>query len=78
MKTRVHYEKKFADYPNIVDLITFREMLGGIGDTFARRLVHEKKVKSIFVKPHYWIIKNSVIDYLLSEDYSGRRLKVRA
>lgn len=78
MKTRAHYEKKFADYPNIVDLITFREMLGGIGDTFARRLVHEKKVKSIFVKPHYWIIKNSVIDYLLSEDYSGRRLKVRA
>ena len=55
----------------------FREMLGGIGDSFARRLIHEQKVKAIFVKPHYWIPKESVIDYVLSEDYASRKLKVR-
>lgn len=76
-KQRKYYEKKFSKYPDVVDLCTFREMLGGIGDSFARRLVHENKVAHTFIKPHYWIFKKSVIDYVLSEDYACRRLKVR-
>ena len=32
-RTRTYYEKRFANYPDLVDLITFRQMLGGIGDT---------------------------------------------
>ena len=76
--TRKYYERKFIKYPDVVDLLTFREMLGGIGDSFARRLVRENKVKHIFIKPNYWIFKSSIIDYLLSEDYAGRRLRVRA
>ena len=75
---RMYYEKKLADYPDLVDLITFRKMLGGIGDTFARRLLHENRVKHTFVKPHYWISKKSIIDYILSDDYTNRRLKVWA
>lgn len=77
-RQRKYYEKKFSKYPEVVDLQTFRKMLGGIGDTFARRLVHENRVKYSFVKPHYWIFKKSIIDYVLSEDYASRRLKVRA
>ena len=73
-----YYEKKFASYPDLVDLLTFREMMGGIGDSFARRLVHENRVKYTFVKPHYWISKKSIIDYILSDDYANRRLKVWA
>lgn len=74
---RSYYKEKFFDYPDLVDLITFRQMMGGIGDTFARRLIHERRIKYFFIKPHYWIVKESVIDYLLSSDYAGRRLKVR-
>lgn len=76
-RTRTYYEKHFANYPDLVDLITFRQMLGGIGDTFARRLVKENRVKHFFIKPHYWISKTSIIYYLMSADYSNRRLKVR-
>ena len=73
----IYYEKHFASYPDLVDILTFREMLGGIGDTFARRLIRENRVKYIFVKPRDWISKKSIIHYLLSADYASRRLKVR-
>ena len=76
-RTKKYYEKRFADYPDLVDIITFRQMLGGIGDTFARRLVKENHVKHIFIKPHYWVSKSSIIHYLMSADYANRRLKVR-
>lgn len=74
---RNKYKRQFKQYPDLVSVLMFREMLGGIGDSFARRLIHEKKVTAIFVKPHYWIPKESVIDYVLSEDYARRKLKVR-
>ena len=73
---RKYYTKKFVDYPDMVDVLTFREMMGGIGDTFARRLIHEKRVEAIYIKPHYWINKNSIIEYILSDDYANRQLKV--
>ena len=72
LRIRNYYENKFREYPDMVDLLTFRQMLGGISDSFARLLIHENRVQHIFVKPHYWII-----DYLLSDDYATRRLKVR-
>ena len=75
---RRYYEKKFGDYPDLVDLLTFRKMMGGIGDSFARRLIRENRVKYTFIKPHYWISKKSNIDYILSDDYANRRLKVWA
>ena len=77
LRIRNYYENKFREYPDMVDLLTFRQMLGGISDSFARLLIHENRVQHIFVKPHYWIFKKSIIDYVLSEDYINRRLKVR-
>lgn len=71
-----YYRKLFRSYPDIVTTTQFREMLGGVGDTFARKLIHEKKVKSIFIKPHYYIPKSSVIEYVLSADYAGRNLRI--
>ena len=32
MRTRAHYEKLFAAYPDVVTLPEFQAMLGGIGD----------------------------------------------
>ena len=77
LRIRKNYENKFREYPDMVDLLTFRQMMGGISDSFARLLIHENRVQHIFVKPHYWISKRSIIDYLLSDDYATRRLKVR-
>ena len=74
---RNKYRRQFKQYPDLVSVSMFREMLGGIGDSFARRLIREQKVKAIFIKPHYWIPKESVIDYVLSEDYASRKLRVR-
>lgn len=50
---RNKYKKQFKQYPDLVSVLMFREMLGGIGDSFARHLIHEQKVKAIFIKPHY-------------------------
>ena len=72
-----YYTNKFSKYRDLLDLQTFQKMMGGIGDTFARRLIHENRVQYIFVKPRYWISKASVIDYLLSADYACRKLSVR-
>lgn len=74
---RKRYVQQFKKYPDVVSVLTFREMLGGIGDSFARKLIRDGLVKAIFIKPHYWIFKESIIDYVLSEDYAERRLKVR-
>ena len=76
-KPRKRYIQQFKQYPDVVSVLTFREMLGGIGDSFARKLIRDGLVKAIFIKPHYWIFKESIIDSGLSEDYAERRLKVR-
>lgn len=37
MKSRKHYEKLFDPYPDVVTLPEFCNMLGGIGDSTARK-----------------------------------------
>lgn len=39
MRTRAHYEKLFAAYPDVVTLPEFQAMLGGIGDSTARKIM---------------------------------------
>ena len=39
MRTREHYEKLFEAYPDVVTLPEFAKMLGGIGDSTARKPV---------------------------------------
>lgn len=75
-RSKTYYQRMFKRYPDLVTVEQFREMLGGIGDTFARRLIRQNKVKHFFIKPFYYIPKSSVIEYLLSDDYAERRLKV--
>ena len=71
-KNRKYYRALFRRYPDMVTT-----MLGGVGDTFARKLIREGLVRSVFIKPHYFTSKDSVIDYVLSADYAARDLKVR-
>ena len=40
------YTLMFTDYPDIVNLVQMRKMLGGISNTLAYRMLREKKIKS--------------------------------
>ena len=50
MKTRAHYEKLFASYPDVVTLPEFQTMLGGIGDSTARKIMRANKVKHFYIR----------------------------
>lgn len=50
-ETTVHikqcYLEMFKDYPDVVDVETMREMLGGIHKSFAYRLIRSNKIKHL-------------------------------
>ena len=73
MKNRKYYEQLYTDNPTVVTLIQFRQMLGGIGDTTARKLMRENRVKHYYIRHTYLIPKDWVIDYVLSEHYAEYR-----
>jgi hypothetical protein len=79
MKSRKHYESLYADYPDVVTLPEFMKMLGGIGDSTARKLMRDNHVKHFYIRDTYLIPKPCVIDYVLSKDYLeySKKLKVR-
>lgn len=74
-----YYQKLFKDYADVVDLQTFRKMLGGISESAARRLMRENRVKHFYIDQTYQIPKLYVIEYVLSEDYAEykKHLKVQ-
>lgn len=55
MKSRAHYEKLFSSFPDVVTLPEFQSMLGGIGDSTARKIMRANKVK------HFYIISYSTM-----------------
>ena len=61
------YTFMFTDYPDIVNLIQMRKMLGGISNTLAYRMLREKKIKSKKVGREYKIPKVNVIKYVMTE-----------
>ena len=79
MKNRKYYEQLFNKYPDVVTLSQFRNMLGGIGDSTARKIMRANKVKHFYIRCTYLIPKTCVIDYVLSEDYAeySKTLKAR-
>ncbi|MFR4021597.1 MAG: DNA-binding protein [[Eubacterium] siraeum] len=80
MKTRAHYEKLFASYPDVVTLPEFQTMLGGIGDSTARKIMRANKVKHFYIKM-YLSYTQSLCDRLCIEqkDYAkySKTLKAR-
>lgn len=77
MKNRKYYEQRFADYPDLVTLSQFREMLGGIADSTARKLMRENRVKHYYIRTTFLIPKPWVIDYILSDHYAEFRNKLK-
>ena len=77
MKNRKYYRKRFAKYPDVVTIPQFCEMLGGISDKTARKLLRENRVKHYYIRTTFYIPKEWVIDYILSADYAKYRSKLR-
>ena len=69
MKNRSYYEKLFETYPSVVALPEYREMLGGIGDTTARKLMRGNHVQHFCLRHTCLIPRAGVIDYVLSKHY---------
>lgn len=78
MSKRNEYRKKYSAYPDVVNLAQFREMLGGIGEKTARKLMRENRVKHYYIRNTYLIPKEWVIDYLFSTHYAKYRLQLKA
>lgn len=71
------YENLLKAYPDVVDLITFREMLGGISDCAARRLMKKNRVKHFYISNAYLIPKVWLIQYLSSKKYEEDKIRYR-
>ena len=62
-----NYELMFTEYPDIVNIVQLKEMLG-IGITLAYRLVRNKTIKALKVGRQYKIPKRNVIAYLTNQN----------
>ena len=58
------YKTMFTSYPDLVDIIQLKEMLG-IGQTLAYRLLKNKTIKAVKVGREYKIPKINIINYLM-------------
>ena len=77
IKNKKYYEELFKNYPDVVNIKIFREMLGGISEAAARRLMRENRVKHYFVSLTYMIPKVWIVEYVLSEDYEEYKEKLK-
>lgn len=75
--TRHEYERRFRFYPDVVTLEELRAMLGGIGESPVRKLLRTGLIQSFYIRTNYYIPKEKIIDYLLSDHYQKYRSKLR-
>ena len=78
MRNRKYYHDRFENYPAVVTLPQFSEMMGGIADQTARKLLRENHVRHYYIHGTYLIPKEWVIDYILGTHYAKYRLKLKA
>lgn len=76
--TKKQLRIEFEAYPDVVTLPQFRQMLGGIGDSTARKLMRQNVVQHYYINTTYYIPKESVISYLQSTHYAIYRHKLKA
>lgn len=75
---RKELERYFRKYPDVVTLPDFCQMLGGICDGTARKLLQEQLVEHYVIRTTYYNPKKYVIDYVLSPHYLELRKKLKA
>ena len=57
------YQTMFTSYPDLVDIIQLKEMLG-IGITLSYRLVKNNQIPALKIGRQYKIPKMNIIDYV--------------
>ena len=71
MESQVAYKLLFTEYPDEVNVEQTCEMLGGICDKTAYRLLKSGEIKSFIVGRHYRIPKLNILEYLELIDKSN-------
>lgn len=71
MESQVAYKLLFTEYPDVVNVEQMCEMLGGICDKTAYRLLKSGEIKSFIVGCHYRIPKLNILEYLELIDKSN-------
>ena len=71
MESQVAYKLLFTEYPDVVNVKQMCEMLGGICDKTAYRLLKSGEIKSFIVGRHYRIPKLNILEYLELIDKSN-------
>ena len=71
MESQTAYKLLFADYPDVVNVEQMREMLGGICDKTAYRLLRSGEIRSFIVGRRYRIPKLNILEYLELIDKSN-------
>lgn len=59
--------KMFNDYPDVVNVTQMREMLGGMCNQVATKLLKENKIKHMKIGRRYYIPKSNIIDFIEAE-----------
>lgn len=76
MSTREHYEKQFANYPDVVLIKDFRAMLGGITEKTALKILEQGNIKFFYIRRRHIIPKICIIDYLMGIDFSSQKVRL--
>ena len=71
MESQTAYNLLFTKYPDVVNVQQMCEMLGGICDKTAYRLLKSGEIKSCIVGRHYRIPKLNILKYLELVDKSS-------
>ena len=71
MESQTAYNLLFTKYPDVVNVQQMCEMLGGICDKTAYRLLKSGEIKSFIVGRHYRIPKLNILEYLELVDKSS-------
>jgi hypothetical protein len=77
VNNKKYYINLFKPYPDVVNLGQFKQMLGGIADNTARKLLKDNHVQHFYIRETYLIPKVWVIKYVLSKHYVSYKEKLK-
>ena len=78
MATRIEYETKLRDYPDVVTVKDLMIIFGGVCERTVISLLQKNKITHFCIKNKYHIPKVCVIDFMMSDRYAVFKKNVEA